>query len=446
MSAPVQSLNRCISMTSLAPSPAPPKTRIHYAWVMAIVVFVVLLGASGFRSAPGVLMVPLQDAFGWDRATISFAVSINLLLYGFMGPFAAALMERFGIRNVVAVALATIASGAFLTLFMTEPWHLYLSWGVMVGLGSGSMATVLAATVVARWFTARRGMVLGALTAASATGQLAFLPIIAWLASRYGWQAVSITIGLMACSVIPIVIIFVRNHPADMGLRRYGATEDEPPPARQANPIANAWRSLGIASRSIDFWILSATFFVCGATTNGLIGTHLIPAGHDHGMSEVAAANLLAIIGIFDILGTIGSGWLTDRYDPRKLLFLYYAFRGLSLLALTHVLGSMNFGLIAFIVFYGLDWVATVPPTIALCQQLFGRGHGPLIYGWVFSAHQVGAASIAYLAGVARTVSGDYALAFNISGVLALIAAFLILQLRTSRESTTTTAIPNPAT
>lgn len=422
----------------MLPSPSPrPASRLHYAWVMFIVTFLVLLGASGFRSAPGVLIVPLQDAFGWDRATISLAVSINLLLFGFMGPFAAALMERFGIRVVVTAALASIATGAALTLVMTEPWHLYLSWGVLVGLGAGCMATVLAATVAVRWFSARRGLVTGALTAASATGQLAFLPLIGWLADRYGWQAVSITVALMCAAVIPLVVIFMRNRPADLGLQRYGATDDDVPPGPRKNPIGAAYTSLKVASRSGDFWILAATFFVCGATTNGLIGTHLIPAGHDHGMSTVAAANLLAIIGIFDIIGTIGSGWLTDRFDPRKLLFVYYGLRGLSLLGLTYVLGSVNFGLIAFIVFYGLDWVATVPPTIALCTQAFGMTQGPLVYGWVFTAHQVGAASIAFLAGYTRTVTGDYGLAFNIAGAMAILAALLILQLNPGDRATT---------
>ena len=415
--------------------PSRPFANVHYAWVMFGVTFLVLLGASGFRSAPGVLIVPLQDAFGWDRATISLAVSINLLLFGFMGPFAAALMERYGIRKVVTAALASIATGAALTLFMTEPWHLYLSWGVMVGLGAGCMATVLAATVSVRWFAARRGLVTGALTAASATGQLAFLPVIGWMADRYGWEAVSITVALMCVSVIPLVVIFMRNLPSDMGLQRYGATEDDTPPGPRKNPIGAAYTSLKVASRSGDFWILAATFFVCGATTNGLIGTHLIPAGHDHGMSTVAAANLLAIIGIFDIIGTIGSGWLTDRYDPRKLLFTYYALRGLSLMGLTYVLGSVNFGLVAFIVFYGLDWVATVPPTIALCTQAFGMRQGPLVYGWVFTAHQIGAATVAYLAGYTRTVTGDYGLAFNIAGALAIIAALLILQMNPRRET-----------
>lgn len=417
-------------------NPAPPVHRIpvlknrHYAWIMFGVVFIILLGASGFRSAPGVLMVPLQDAFGWDRGTISFAVSINLVLYGFMGPFAAALMERFPMRVVVSVALIVISSGALLTLTMSQPLHLYLTWGVMVGLGSGSMATVLAATVVSRWFVAKRGLAMGALTAASATGQLVFLPIIAKLASMHGWQAVSITIAAMALAVVPLAFIFLRDRPADLGLTRYGAPYGDTVTRSTGNPVRLAWTTLAEASRSMEFWILSLTFFVCGATTNGLIGTHLIPAGHDHGMSEVAAANLLALIGIFDVVGTIASGWLTDRFDPRKLLFAYYALRGLSLLALTHVLGNVNFGLIAFVVFYGLDWVATVPPTVALCQQIFGPGKGSVVYGWVFSAHQIGAALIAWLAGVTRTVTGDYVIAFYTAGAMAMIAAMMILLIR----------------
>lgn len=411
--------------------------RTHYAWVMFGVVFIILLGASGFRSAPGVLMVPLQEAFGWDRGQISLAVSINLVLYGFMGPFAAALMERYPMRTVVSIALITISMGALLTLVMTSPLHLYLTWGVMVGLGSGSMATVLAATVVSRWFVAKRGLAMGALTAASATGQLIFLPIIAWQASEHGWKAVSITIASMSLAVVPIAFIFLRDRPSDLGLTRLGAPEGDEVPRLRENPIKVAWSVLAEASRTVDFWVLSITFFVCGATTNGLIGTHLIPAGHDHGMSEVAAANLLAVIGIFDVIGTIGSGWLTDRVDPRKLLFGYYFFRGLSLMALTHVLGNINFGLIAFIVFYGLDWVATVPPTVQLCQQIFGPGKGSVVYGWVFSAHQLGAALIAWLAGYTRTITGDYLMAFYVAGAMAIIAAFMIMIIRVPKPDPT---------
>jgi len=407
--------------------PSSPPRSMHYAWVMAGVTFLVLLGASGFRSAPGILIVPLQEAFGWDRATISLAVSINLILFGFMGPFAAAMMDRWGIRRVVTVALIAIATGSFLTTFMTAPWQLYLLWGVVVGLGTGSMATVLAATVATRWFVARRGVVMGLLTAASATGQLIFLPGLAWLATHRGWQSVSIAVSLATLAVVPLVLIFARNRPADLGLRPYGATGAEPPAPPRRNPIAAAFGTLRMAVRSRDFWLLASTFFICGATTNGLIGTHLIPAAHDHGMSEVTAANLLALIGIFDIIGTTASGWLTDRFDPRRLLFLYYGLRGLSLMALPWAFGSPRFGLIAFIVFYGLDWVATVPPTVALAGRSFGVEQAALVYGWVFAAHQLGAATAAFLAGVIRTNTGDYVLAFTGAGWLGLLAAFLVL-------------------
>jgi len=410
----------------MSSQPTSAQGRIHYAWIMAALTFIVLIGSSGFRSAPGVLIVPLQDAFGWDRGTISLAVSINLILFGFMGPFAAAMMDRYGIRRVLTGALATVASGAFLTIFMTAPWQLYLLWGVAVGLGTGSMATVLAATVANRWFVARRGLVTGVLTAASATGQLVFLPLLAWLASNQGWKSVSITVSLATVAVIPLVLVFARNRPEDIGLRRFGATGNEPPVPRR-NPIAAAFGTLRVAVGHPDFWLLAGSFFICGATTNGLIGTHFIPAGIDHGMTEIAAANLLALIGIFDILGTTASGWLTDRIDPRRLLFMYYGLRGLSLILLPFAFDLPRFALVAFIVFYGLDWVATVPPTIALAGKAFGVGQAALVYGWVFAAHQLGAAAAAYVAGVLRTEQGDYFLAFTGAGYLSLVAAGMVL-------------------
>ncbi len=426
--------------------PARVHNRIHYAWIMAAMTFVVLIGASGFRSAPGVLIVPLQEAFGWSRATISLAVSINLILFGFMGPFAAAMMDRFGIRKVLTGALVTISIGAFLTIFMTAPWQLYLLWGVAVGLGTGSMATVLAATVANRWFMARRGLVIGVLTAASATGQLVFLPVLAWLASRHGWQAVSIAIAVATVLVIPLVLVFARNRPEDVGLLRYGATGEEPPPPERRNPIAMAFGSLKLAVGSSAFWLLAGSFFICGATTNGLIGTHFIPAGIDHGMTEIAAANMLALIGIFDIVGTTASGWLTDRFDPRRLLFAYYGLRGLSLILLPFAFDLPRFAIIAFIVFYGLDWVATVPPTIALATRSFGVAQSALVYGWIFAAHQLGAASAAYAAGWLRTTQGDYVLAFTGAGYLSLVAAGMALAInRGSRRERPEVVSVSPA-
>jgi predicted MFS family arabinose efflux permease len=338
-------------------------------------------------------------------------------------------MERFGIRMVVTGALLTIALGAALTTQMSQPWQLYLLWGVTVGLGTGAMATVLAATVATRWFVARRGLVVGVLTAASATGQLLFLPLFAWLATQQGWRAVSLAVTIATLSVVPLALIFLRDRPANMGLLPFGAVSAADVPGPRINPVRTALDALRDASRSRAFWLLSATFFICGATTNGLIGTHLIPASVDHGMSEIAAARLLALVGIFDIIGTTVSGWLTDRYDPRKLLFAYYGLRGVSLLILPWALGSAQFTLIAFIVVYGLDWVATVPPTVALASKEFGVARGPLVFGWVFAAHQVGAAFAAYAAGLSRTVMGDYVFVFNAAALLCMIAALCALRI-----------------
>jgi len=407
--------------------------RIHYAWVVAAVTFIALMGAAGFRATPSVLIVPLQNEFGWNRAVISVAVSINLILFGLTGPFAAALMDRFGLRVVTVGALITVATGALLTTLMNSPWQLYLLWGVVVGLGTGSMASVLAATVASRWFVQRRGLVLGALTAAGATGQLIFLPGLGWLAQNVGWRQAAIAVAVAALTVVPLVAIFMRNRPSDVGLSAYGATEADTAPTTTGSPIANAFRGLRLGVRSRDFWLLAGSFFICGASTNGLIGTHLIPASIDHGMAEVTAASLLAVIGVFDVVGTLVSGYLTDRFDSRRLLFAYYGLRGLSLLALPYVFGSPQFGLILFIVFYGLDWVATVPPTVHLARRVFGQQNFAIVYGWIFAAHQLGAASIAFAAGAVRTFFGDYQLAFMTSGLLCLVAAGLVLRIARER-------------
>ena len=414
-----------------------------YAWVIAAVSFITLLAAAGFRSTPGVLFVPLEEEFGWNRATVGLAVSINLLLFGFVGPFAATLMARFGLRRVVVGALLLISSGALLTTQIHASWQLVLLWGIVVGLGAGCMASVLAATVANRWFVQRRGVVLGVLTAGGATGQLIFLPLLAWLASTYGWRPVSVTTALAALAVVPLVLLFLRDWPADVGQMPYGATRDDPPPTPPAgNPIANALAGLQYAAGKRDFWLLAIPFFICGLSTNGLIGTHLIPAGIDHGMGEVAAAGLLATIGIFDIVGTTLSGWLTDRWDSRKLLFVYYGLRGLSLMLLPLAFSAGNFSMIVFIVFYGLDWIATVPPTVSLATQSFGREQGTVVYGWVFASHMVGAAVAATGAGVIRTVTGDYFLAFVTAGLFCLLAAVMSLGIGRQTEETATPLVP----
>ena len=405
------------------------KQRVHPAWIAAAITWLTLVASAGYRSAPSVLIVPLEDAFGWSRDQISLAISVNILLYGLTAPFAAALMERFTVRKVVMSALAAVSLGAFATIFMTSPIHLVMLWGVVVGVGTGSMALVFAATIASRWFLQRRGLVTGALTAAAATGQLVFLPALSTIAINHGWKSVSITIAVAAAAVIPLIWWGLNEHPSDVNAKPYGAPENwEAPPRLQGNAARNAIDALKNGAKHKDFWLLFGTFFVCGLTTNGLIGTHFIPAAHDHGMGEVVAASLLALIGIFDVIGTLGSGYLTDRVDPRKLLVFYYGFRGLSLLLLPSLLfATVHPSTLVFVIFYGLDWVATVPPTIALCRTVLGPKYGTVIYGWVFTGHQIGAAVAALGAAMLRVKLGDYALSFYIGGAMSILASFAVI-------------------
>jgi sugar phosphate permease len=354
--------------------------RVHYAWVIVAVTFLTLLTAAAIRATPGVLIVPLEQTFGWSRATVSFAVSVNLLLYGLCGPFAAALMERVGVRRVTLLSLSAVTVGVALTTVMRAPWQLVLLWGVVVGIGTGALALVLAATIANRWFVARRGLVIGILTASTATGQLLFLPLLAAVVERAGWRAAALVVAGAALLLIPIVLVFMRDRPHDLGLRAYGAFADAVSPSGPAPRPAGAIAALVEGARSRDFWLLAGSFFICGLSTNGLIGTHLIPASMDHGIPAVTAAGLLAAMGVFDLVGTTISGWLSDRWDNRRLLFGYYGLRGLSLMLLPYAYGSEYFGLTLFAVFYGLDWVATVraadgPPERNAVRQAPGRHH-----------------------------------------------------------------------
>ncbi|MFJ1749893.1 MFS transporter [Streptomyces sp. NPDC088116] len=368
--------------------------------------------------------------FDWSRGTIGFAVSVNLALYGLTAPFAAALMDRFGIRRVVAVALTVISAGSVLTVWMTAPWQLVLYWGILVGLGSGTMALAFAATVTNRWFVARRGLVTGILTAAGASGQLVFLPLLSWLVENHGWRPAAITVSLAALAVVPFVWLLLRDHPADVGLSAYGAEEFVPKPAPVPGAARRAVSVLLSAARTGPFWLLAGTFAICGASTNGLVKTHFVPAAHDHGMPITAAASLLAVIGVFDVVGTIASGWFTDRFEARRLLAVYYALRGVSLLFLPMLLApSVQPPMLFFIVFYGLDWVATVPPTIALCREHYGEDSA-IVFGWVLASHQVGAAAVAFAGGLARDVFGSYDVVWYASGALCAAAALMALVIR----------------
>jgi predicted MFS family arabinose efflux permease len=414
--------------------------RVHYAWVVAGVAFATLVAAAAFRAAPGPLMVPLHDDADWSIATMSAAVSVNLVLYGLTAPFAAALMERFGLRRVVGAGLVLIAAGAGFSVLAQAAWQLVFTWGVLIGLGTGSMALVFAATVANAWFVKRRGLVMGILTAGGAAGQLVFLPLIAYLVEATSWVVASLLIAAAALLVLPLAVALLRDRPADLGLAPYGGDRMIEPPTTRSNAAAAAVGALRQAARTRAFWALAGAFAICGATTNGLIGIHFIPSAHDHGMATTTAAGLLMMVGVFDIVGTVASGWLTDRIDPRLLLVAYYTFRGVGLVLLPWLLAAtIHPSMVLFIVVYGLDWVATVPPTAVLCRRIFGD-QGTIVFGWVFASHQLGAAVAALTAGIIRETFGSYTYAWFGGAALCLIAAALSIALRRPRDLAPTSA------
>lgn len=410
--------------------PPGPASRLHYAWIVAGVTFLTLLAAAGARAAPGVILLPFGNEFQWSRADVSAIVSVNILLYGLIGPFAAALYQRFGLRRTMLAAMALLAGGYGASTLATRYWQFLLLWGGVVGAGSGLAATVLGAAVAQRWFTARRGLVMGLLTASTATGQLVFLPWLAAAVTTGGWRAAPLIVAGAATLAAPVIWFAMRDDPRDVGRRPYGEPDDAPAPAPAGpagNPARRALAVLAEAGSVRDFWLLAGSFFVCGASTNGLIGTHLVSAAFDCGIPEVRAAGLLAAMGLLDLAGTTASGWLSDRYDCRYLLFGYYGLRGLALLFLPSALLGPAVGLGVFAVFYGLDWIATVPPTVRLTADVFGRERASIVFGWVVAAHQAGAAFAAFAAGAVRTALGSYAWAFLGAGALCLIAAVGVL-------------------
>ncbi len=424
--------------------------KLHTAWLVAIVTFFVLLASAAFRSSVGVMIVPFEDEFGWSRSAISLAVSVNLVLYGVTAPFAAAFMERFGIRRVAVAALALIALGTGLTLVMTASWQLVILWGLFVGLGTGSTALVFGALVANRWFVKHRGLVIGIFGAAWATGQLVFLPIISQTIEAFGWRYASVAVAALAAVLIPFVWMILADRPSDVGLRPYGAETDATSVELAQNTTHSGWAAartaidgLVTAMRTRAFWLLAGTFFVCGWTTNGIVSTHFIPSAHDHGMGATMAAGLLAVVGIFDLIGTIGSGWLTDRFDPRVLLTVYYGLRACALVGLPLILGpGIDPPIIVLMILFGLDWVATVPPTAILCTRIYGPERGPIVFGWVFASHMIGAAVAAVVSGAIRDTAGDYATAWYLSGALAILAAVAVLFI--PRTQGARSAAPSP--
>lgn len=425
----------------------PSASRLHYAWIVAAVTFVVVVVTAGVRATPGILIVPLEQEFHWSRATISFAVGVNLLLYGAVGPFAAALMDRFGVRRTMTLSLAATAIGVALSPMMSEPWQLILLWGVVVGIATGFIGAYLAAFVAARWFKERQGLVVGLLTAGNAAGQLVFLPTMAALSTYAGWRVMSLALAAVVMVFVPPLAWLMRERPEDIGLRRYGDTRATSPPAPgpAGNPFAITFRALADGARSRDFWLIAGGYFICGATTNGLIGTHLIPASVDHGLSEVAGAGLLAVTGVFAFLGGGLSGWLSDRWDNRLLLFWYYGLRGLSLIYLPFAFDLSFYGLGLFSIFYGLDWIASAAPTVRLLNGVVGTERIGIMVAWITVIHQIGGALAAYLGGVMRIAFGGYFEAFILAGLLGIGAAVMVLFVDAARARGEPATVPLPA-
>lgn len=416
--------------------PAPKK--LHYGWIVVAVTFVAMLVAAGTRAAPSVLIVPWEEEFGWSRATISFAIAVQLMIFGLVGPFSAGFIDRFGLRRTMIIGLGMLAMGMGLLPSITAPWQLLPLLGLFMGLSTGALAMVMAAMVANRWFIERRGLVMGLLSGSAAAGQLIFLPSLAQLVVHLGWRPASFISCVVLIAAIPLVWIFMRDTPRDIGLKPFGAAPDAPdvPPPKRVNLITSTFASLGMATRHRDFWLLSGSFFVCGASTLGLIGTHFIPACLDHGIPETAAAGILGAMGVCNVIGTMAAGWLSDRFDNRLLLCWFYASRGGSLLFLPYALDTAGpWGLAIFGIFYGLDWIATVPPTVKLTTAAFGQQQAAVVYGWIMVMHQVGSAFAAYGSGLLRTLSGDYTDAFWASGALCMIAAILVLGIGRKRPS-----------
>jgi len=416
-----------VSLSSVTPATPHRFPNIHYGWWVVALAFAAALISAGTRAAPSVFITSFEHEFGWSRAAIAGAISVNLLLYGLGGPISGRLIDRFGPRPVIVANLAVLAIATGASVMMTSLWQFTLLWGVVIGLTAGG-GSVLSATIASRWFVARRGLVVGILGTATSTGQVTFIPLLMFILVTVGWRGASTLLAVSAVFILILVLLWMRDDPSKVGLQPFGA-ETGAAGARARQALANE-PSLGMsqAMRTIDFWLLAGSFFVCGATSNGLVGTHLIPHSIDHGIPEITAAAIVGVMGGMNFIGTFMSGWLSDRYDPRKLLAIYYSFRGLSLFVLPFV--TFYPGLLVFAVLYGLDWIATVPPTTALATQRFGRKSLGSIYGWIFFSHQLGAATTAYAAGAIRDSLGDYQLAFVAGGLLCLVGASMALLVR----------------
>ncbi|MDR7071645.1 MFS transporter [Fictibacillus barbaricus] len=409
------------------------QNRIHYSWVILSIAFFSIIVAGIVRSSSGVFIDPFEKEFGWDRSVISLAFAVGLFLYGISGPFMAALVEVFGIKKVMLISMATLLTGTLLTFIMQHPWQLIIIWGIIIGLGSGLFLTVLSPYIANRWFEKRRGLALGILTASTATGQLILLPVIAMIIHHFSWRSAIALIMVLCVCIFLVIVLFMKNSPKDAGVLPYGlekASEDKGEEQKR-NPIVIAFNGLFEAVKVKEFWLLAGSFFICGLSTTGLIGTHFVSFCMSYGVPLVTAASLLSFMGIFDLVGTTLSGWLSDRIDNRWLLFWYYGLRGASLVLLPYALAKDSYTLLLiFSIFYGLDWIATVPPTIGISRQVFGIEKSVVVYGWIFASHQAGAAVAAYGGGLIYKVFNSYTWAFFLAGIFCVIASLFVMVIK----------------
>ena len=405
--------------------------KIHYAWIILIVTFLSVIIAAVTNTMSGVMMIPFEKEFGWSRASISGAFAICITLVGFSGPFIAGLYLKFSVRKVLLVGMGTLLAAILLTTIMTRIWHLFIIWGIIIGLSAGAFLTVLNAYVATTWFEKKRGLALGLLTSSSAAGQLVFLPLMAYIVENYSWRNAVLTIFSFGVFIYVLLWIFMKNDPADVGVLPLGAEKSNKKQANNVNPVKAAFDGLKLGAKSKVFWLLAASFFVCGFSTSGLIGTHFISLCIDYGYKEVTAASILAFMGIFNIIGTTLSGYISDRFDNRWLLFWYYGLRGLSLLILPFALSTNSIiYLSAFAIFYGMDWIATVPPTIKLATDYFGKEKVGVIYGWIYTAHQLGAGAAAYGGGLVYSWLNAYQSIFIAAGIFCLVATLFVLNIK----------------
>jgi MFS family permease len=416
--------------------------RIHYGWVVLFVAFFSILIAGIISSSSGVFIVPFESEFGWERSTISFAFAIGLLLYGISGPFMAALIEMTGVKKMMILAMTTLLVGVLLTYFMVKPWQLILIWGIIIGLGSSLFLTVLSPYIANTWFEKRRGFALGILTASTATGQLVLLPLLAYIIEMYSWKWAMGLILILSVIMLAVILLFMKNSPKEIGLLPFGQEKElsVSEKVQKKNPVIIAFQTLFEVVKVKEFWLLAGSFFICGLSTSGLIGTHFISYCIGFGFTAVAAASMLSLMGVFDLIGATLSGWLSDRFDNRWLLFWYYGLRGVSLVILPFALseGSITL-LIIFSVFYGLDWIATVPPTINISRQIFGIEKSVVVYGWLFASHQLGSALAAGGAGVIYNIFNSYSWAFTLAGMFCLVASLFVVVIKKQRIEVKTT-------